>query len=50
MLFRSSLVVYNEDLQAYATYEGTDYASGVLMRPDGSALMLSMESASLFLP
>ena len=32
------------------SYEGTDYASGVLMRPDGSALMLSMESASLFLP
>ena len=50
VLYTDSLVVYNEDLQAYATYEGTDYASGVLMRPDGSALMLSMESASLFLP
>ena len=50
VLYTDSLVVYNEDLQAYATYEGTDYASGVLMRPDGSALMLSRESASLFLP
>ena len=27
VLYTDSLVVYNEDLQAYATYEGTDYGS-----------------------
>ena len=50
VLYADSLVVYNQDLEVYATYEGTDYASGVLMRSDGSALLTSGESASLFLP
>ena len=50
VLYTDSLVIYNSDLQEYAVLEGTDYASDVLMRTDGSALLLSMEYASLFLP
>ena len=43
-------MIYNRELQVYATLNGTDYAKAVLMRPDGSALLLSSESATLFLP
>ena len=50
VLYADRLVVYNQDLQTYASLHGTDYAKEVLMRPDGSALLLSAESASLFLP
>ena len=50
VLYTDSLVIYNPDLQEYAVLEGTNYASGVLMRSDGSALLLSAEYASLFLP
>lgn len=50
VLYGDSLVVYNQDLEVYATYEGTDYASGVLVRSDGSALLMTGDSASLFLP
>ncbi len=49
-LYSDRLVIYNDDLQPYASLQGTDYAKGVLMRPDGSALVLSGDSASLFLP
>lgn len=37
-------------LEIYAQLEGTDYARSVLMRQDGSALLLAAESAHLFLP
>lgn len=50
VLYTDSLVVYNEDLQVYASLRGVDAASGVVMRPDGTALLLSGASASLFLP
>ncbi|MDD3347920.1 DUF5711 family protein [Oscillibacter sp.] len=50
VLYTDSLVIYNEELQVYASLKGTDYAKSVLMRPDGSALLISSESASLFLP
>lgn len=45
-----SLVVYNPALEVYASLKGTDYVKEVLMRQDGSVLLLSSESASLFLP
>jgi len=45
-----SLVVYNQALEVYASLKGTDDAKEALMRPDGSVLLLSSESASLFLP
>lgn len=50
VLYTDRLVIYNQDLQVYASLRGTDYAREVLMRADGSALLLSSESAGLFLP
>jgi len=50
VLYADKLVVYNPDLQVYATLNGTDNASGVLVRQDGSALLLSADGARLFLP
>ena len=50
VLYTDSLVIYNRELQVYATLRGTGFARAVIMRPDGSALLLSSESATLFLP
>ena len=50
VLYADRLAVYNPDLQPYATLQGTGDAREALMRPDGSALLLSSGSASLFLP
>ena len=50
VLYSDRLAVYNQDLQPYATLQGTGDAREVLMRADGSALLLSAGSASLFLP
>ena len=50
VLYTDRLAVYNPDLQPYATLQGTGDAREVRMRPDGSALLLSAGSASLFLP
>lgn len=50
VLYADRLAVYNPDLQPYATLQGTGDAREVRMRPDGSALLLSAGSASLFLP
>ena len=50
VLYTDSLVVYNPNLQAYATLKGTGYAKEALVRADGSALLIASESARLFLP
>ena len=50
MLYLDRLVIYNQALETYASLKGTESARGVLMRTDGSALLLSSESAKLFLP
>ena len=50
VLYANRLVVYTPDLQVYATLNGTDYARSVLMRSDGSAILLGSETAKLFLP
>lgn len=50
VLYTDSLVVYNQDLQAYATLKGTGYTKSALVKNDGSALLISSESARLFLP
>lgn len=50
VLYTDSLVVYNPDLQAYATLEGTEYAREALVRQDGSALLIGSGSARVFLP
>ena len=50
VLYADRLVVYNRDLQVYASLQGTDYAREALMRPDGSVLLIAAEAAELFLP
>ncbi|MDY3282612.1 DUF5711 family protein [Dysosmobacter sp.] len=50
VLYSDKLVLYNRELQEYASLTGTDYARGVLMRSDGSALLLASDSARIFLP
>ncbi len=50
VLYTDRLVVYNPSLQVYATLTGTDGLGGVLMRSDGSVLLLGPSSATLFLP
>lgn len=50
VLYTDRLVVYNQDLQVYASLRGIGNVSSVLMRADGSALLMSTESASQFLP
>ena len=50
VLYTDRLVIYNQQLQTYASLTGTGFASGVLMRPDGSAVLISSEYAGLFLP
>ena len=50
VLYMDSVVIYTEELEVYAQLEGTGSARSVLMRPDGSALLLAADSAHLFLP
>jgi hypothetical protein len=50
VLYSDSLVLYNRELQVYASLNGTESITGVLTRSDGSAVLLSANSASLFLP
>ena len=50
VLYADGVVVYNAALQAYGELEGFDQADGVLMRTDGSVLLLGEETAHLFLP
>ena len=50
VLYMDSVVIYTSELEVYAALEGTDYARDVLMRRDGSALVLGAESGHLFLP
>lgn len=50
VLYTDHLAVYNQDLQPYAALQGTGDARSALMRPDGSVLLLSAGTASLFLP
>lgn len=50
VLYSNHLEVYNQDLQTYASLRGVEDVREVLMRSDGSVVMLSSQSASLFLP
>ena len=50
VLYLDRLVIYNPALETYASLKGTESVRGVLMRSDGSALLLFSESAKLFLP
>lgn len=50
VLYIDRLTIYNEDLEIYAILNGMEDANGILMREDGSVLILANRSASLFLP
>lgn len=50
VLYADRLVVYNRELQVYATLHGPEAVREVLTRPDGSVLMLGSDTAELFLP
>ena len=50
VLYLDRLVIYNQALETYASLAGTESIRDVLVRSDGSALLLSSEYAKLFLP
>ena len=49
-LYGDSLTVYTADLKEYATLSGTNYAKRVIMRADGSALLIGSSGAWLYNP
>ena len=50
VLYLDRLVIYNQELQEYAALNGISYARTVLMRQDGTALLVGSQKAELFLP
>ena len=50
VLYEDRLVIYNRELQIYATLHGPEHTREVLTRADGSVLMIASDSAQLFLP
>lgn len=50
VLCSDSLTIYTSDLSEYATLNNTEYAKSVIMREDGTALLIGMSGAWLFIP
>ena len=50
VLYLDRLVIYNQELQEYAALNGISYAKTVLMRQDGTALLVGSQKAEIFLP
>lgn len=50
LLTADRLDIYTSDLTLYATLEGTQGARKVLMRADGSAILIDNDTARLYLP
>lgn len=50
LLTGDRLDIYTSDLELYRSLEGTQGARNVLMLPDGSAILLTSESASYYVP
>lgn len=50
VLYADELVIYTSDLAEYASISDTQYARGVLMRPDGSAVLLGSSEGWLAVP
>lgn len=50
VLYSDSLVIYTPQLQEYARLDGTEYARSVLMRTDGTAVLVGSSSAWLYIP
>ena len=50
VLTADRLDIYTSDLTLYRTLEGTQGAQKVLMNADGTAMLVSSEYASLYIP
>ena len=50
VLCSDNLTVYTSDLSEYAVLEDTNYAKSVIMRDDGTALLLGTSGAWLYIP
>ena len=50
VLYSDELVIYTEDLSEYASLADTQYARGVRMRDDGSAVLLGSRRGWLYVP
>jgi len=50
VLYGERLVIYNRNLEEYSVLEDTDYAGNVIMNADGSAVIISGNSARRYLP
>ena len=50
VLYADQLVIYNQDLEKYASLTGVDSAKSVLMRSDGSAVLVGSREATLYVP
>ena len=50
VLYSDSLTVYTSGLEEYAALSGTDFARRVIMRSDGTALLLGASRAWLYIP
>ena len=50
VLYPNKLVIYDSSLSTYASTGGVSGASQILMRSDGTAIMISSYSASLYIP
>ena len=50
VLYSDELAIYERTLEAYARLENVSTAKMALMRPDGSAVLVGADAASLYLP
>ena len=50
VLTNHGLTIYNRDLEIYAETEVSDQATAVLMRQDGTALLLGSGQGRLYIP
>ena len=50
VLCSDSLTLYTSDMTKYATLEATDFAKQVIMRADGTAMLIGASRAWLFIP
>lgn len=50
MLYSDSLVIYTPQMEEYARLVGTEYARAVIMRDDGTAVLIGSASAWLYIP
>ena len=50
VLCSDSLTLYTSDMTEYAKLEGTDFAKQVIMRQDGTAMLIGASRAWLFIP